>query len=173
MEARALNALATHIIDSEATVIYIKLMQKIASSFREPDICPLERVNRVWYAVYFMRIWRQWIKKNGYSLTENFITLNAYACLEINGHSLIQLIRKFRDDGVDHFFLPCLFESQQCEQTFRQLRTMTTLNWTKINFSMLELTHMISRIDLQNEIAHFKLKNTGITLPRITNRNEK
>lgn len=38
---------------------------------------------------------------------------------------------------------------------------------------MLELTHMISRIDLQNDIAYFKLKNGGIHLPRIANRNEK
>lgn len=168
-----MNALATHIIDSEATVTYIKLMQKIASSFQEIDICPIDRVSRIWYAAYFMRIWRQWIKENGYSLTENFISLNAYACLEVNAHSLIQVIRKFRDDGVDHFFLPCLFSSQQCEQTFRQLRTMTTLNWTKVNFSILELTHMISRIDLQNDIAYFKLKNAGISLPRIVNRIEK
>lgn len=43
---------------------------------------------------------------------------------------------------------------------------MTTLNWTKVNFTVHELTHMVSRIDLQNEIIHSKLKDTGIRFPR-------
>ena len=73
METRVLDALTANIIDSEATVTYIKLMQKIASSFLEPNISPIDRVAKIWYAVYFVRIWRQWIKANGYSLTDNFM----------------------------------------------------------------------------------------------------
>lgn len=173
MKKRVLDALTNHVIDSEATVIYLKLCGKVTSSFRELNIEPLERINRIWYALFFYRIWRQWIKKNKYSVTENFITLNAYSCIEINAYGLVQIMRKFRDDCNDDLFLPMLFDSQQCEQTFRQLRTMTTLNWTKVNFTILELTHMISRIDLQNDITYFKLKDSGITFPRIKNRIDK
>lgn len=173
MRKRVLDALSAHVIDSDATIMYLRLCEKVTSSFRDPDIEPLERINRIWYAVFFYRIWRQWLKKNKYSVTENFITLNAYACVEINAHSLIHIVRKLRDDGNEHLFIPMLFDSQHCEQTFRQLRSMTTLNWTKVNFTVLELTHMISRIDLQNDIAYFKLKDTGIIFPRIRNRVEK
>lgn len=99
--------------------------------------------------------------------------MNAYACVEINAHGIIQIMRKFRDNGDDNLFLSALFESQPCEQTFRQLRSMTTLNWTKVNFTVLELTHMASRIDLQNDIIYSRMKNSGIVFPRIENRTEK
>lgn len=168
MKPRVLDAMASHIIDSEATVLFLKLCWNITSSFREVQISPIERIQRIWYGLYFLRIWREWIKGSKYSIVENFITLNAYACVEINAHGLIQILRKFRDADNDHLFFPMLFESQQCEQTFRQLRSMTTLNWTKVNFTLLQLTHMIGRIDLQNDIIYSKLKGTGIVFPRNT-----
>lgn len=170
MEPRVLSALSVNVIDSEATAMYIKLMGNITSSFRNLTIDPIERVIRIWHALYFIRIWRNWIKKTNYSMVDNFITTNAYACLELNAHGIIHILRRLRNESDDSLFLPVLFDSQPCEQTFRQLRTMTTLNWTKVNFSMLELTHMVSRIDLQNEIAYNKLKDTGISFPRIENK---
>lgn len=170
MKPEVWDSLSGHVIDSQATVMYLKLCEHITSSLRDINLSPLERINKIWYALFFIRVWRVWIKKSSYSLTNNFITLNAYACVEINAHELVHVIRKFREDGDEHLFFPMLFESQPCEQTFRQLRSMTTLNWTKVNFTVLELTHMISRIDLQNEIIHFELKDTGIIFPRIDNR---
>lgn len=62
---------------------------------------------------------------------------------------------KFRDTHRPDLFLPTLFQSQACEQTFRQLRSMTSINWTKINFS-LEVIQQIGRIELQNNIVHFE-----------------
>lgn len=173
MKTRVLDTMASHVIDSEATVMYLRLCEKITSSFRDIELTPLERIERIWHALFYLRIWRQWIKKSQYSLSENFITLNAYACVEINAHGIIQIMRKFRDNGDDNLFLSALFESQPCEQTFRQLRSMTTLNWTKVNFTVLELTHMASRIDLQNDIIYSRMKNSGIVFPRIENRTEK
>lgn len=173
MKKKVLDALAVHVIDSEATVMYLRLCEKVTSAFTQLDITPLERVTRIWYALFSFRIWRKWLKKNKYSVTENFITLNAYACMEINVHGLIHIMQKLRDDGDDGQFLPILFDSQKCEQTFRQLRSMTTLNRTKVNFTLLELTHMISRIDLMNDIVYCKLKDTGIKFPRITQKIKK
>lgn len=63
-------------------------------------------------------------------------------------------------------FLPTLFDSQTCEKTFRQLRSMGTINYTKINFTMIELLHMISRIEIQNDIVYNRLANIAI-FPRI------
>lgn len=61
---------------------------------------------------------------------------------------------------------------KHCEHCFRQLRSITTAIWTKINFSLLELLHMMGCIELQNEIAHFKLQNL-VNIPRVHNQNRK
>lgn len=41
--------------------------------------------------------------------------------------------------------------SQTCEQMFRKLRSLTTTNWTAINFTLLEMLHKIKRIEFCNE----------------------
>lgn len=91
----------------------------------------------------------------------------------MNAHSIVRLMRIFRENDENHLFFLFMFNSQTCEQAFRQFRSMTTLNWTRINFTVLELTHMISRLELQNEIVHFKLADIGIEFPRIANKKEK
>lgn len=92
--------------------------------------------------------------------------MNAYTCIEINAKNLIRLIRKLRNLNLGELFIPHLFASQPCEQTFRQLRSMGTINFTKINFSMLEVIHMIGRVEIQNDIIYSKLANTGISFPQ-------
>lgn len=48
------------------------------------------------------------------------------------------------------------------------MRSMGTVNFTKVNFSLLELFRIIRRVEIQNEILHFKLSDSDIRLPRIT-----
>lgn len=100
------------------------------------------------------------------NLNDSFITSNCYTCIEINAHNLIQLIRKLRHDKTPELFVPTLFNSQMNEETFRQVRSMGTVNYTKVNFSLLELLHLIGRIELQNNIVLFKLANSGVEFPR-------
>lgn len=78
---------------------------------------------------------------------------------------MVKLIKKFRDNGTPQYFLPTLYQSQTCEKTFRQLRSMGTVNFTKINFSILELLYMIRRVEALNEILHFKLFDKGVVFP--------
>ena len=69
----------------------------------------------------------------------NFITYNAYSCIELNSHSFILLLLIMRDqipNGNNHF-LPWLLGSQACEQIFRAARSMTLTFSTLINFSTL------------------------------------
>lgn len=179
IQPRVLDALISNVPECQGTVLYLKLCSYIDSAMNDMNMKPTERIKRIWFSVFFFRIWRKWILTGTktstakYSLKENWITLNAYACAEVNAHNIVHIMRKFRDDGDDNLFLPFMFNSQTCEQAFRQFRSMTTMNWTKINFSVLELTHMISRLELQNEIVHFKLANTGIEFPRIAKTTEK
>lgn len=131
MEVNVVKMLEEHVADSEATVLYLKICSEISSS-----------LYRIWHGLYFLRIWRDWLLKNkAYSLKENFITYNAYMCVEINAYFLIHLIVKLRDENRKEQFLPVFFSSQTCESTFRSMRSISTMNWTKINFSLLELCY--------------------------------
>lgn len=63
--------------DSEATVLYLNLCSKIGTSLMGHDVIPHQRIEMIFHAVYFLRIWKKWIQASDYSL-KNFITNNAY-----------------------------------------------------------------------------------------------
>lgn len=104
---------------------------------------------------FFLRCWRAHIKSSDeYSLMEHFISNNAYTCVEINAHNLIEIVRKLRSTREENLFLPILFASQPCEHIFRMVRSMGTINYTKINFWLNELLHMIARVDIINKTMY-------------------
>lgn len=130
---RVINALKLHVPGSEATVMYLNLCKKIHSAFLDKDLTPCERLKKIWHAAYFFRAWRLWALKNYKQI--NFITDEAYACIELNANGLIQLIKKMREAKSPEKFLPFLFTSQTCKEHFRMLRSMTSINWTRINWT--------------------------------------
>lgn len=161
-----LQSLKNSIVDSEATIMYLVLCKQITSSYLEVNLKPIDRIYKIWHAVYFFRCWREWIQlaDNEFSLGLNFVSNNAYSCVELNAHALIYLILRLRRTERNAFFLPYLFSSQPCEHTFRQMRSMGTANFTKINFTLNELLHMIARVEMMNKVIH---SNRNITFPRI------
>lgn len=166
---RVRNALLEHLVGSEGTVKYLEKCNQITSSFLQYDLMPLERVYRIFNAVFFFRIWRSWIKSShAYKTDENFITSNCYKCIEINAMNLINLMKQFRNENADDRFLPTLFGSQTCEKMFRHFRSMGTANFTKINFTMFELLNMTRRVEIKNEIDQYKLSDVDIVFPRTT-----
>lgn len=173
---RVLNALEKNVLDSEGTVKYLKVCRQITQSFLDPELEPLERVYMLWHSLYFLRAWRKWILRSQnddgtqqYIEVNNFITSNAFNCIELNAYGMLHLICKFRDSMQPELFLPGLFSSQPCEKTFGQFRSMTTANWTKLNFSLHEVFHLMSRIEIQNDISQFKLADI-VSFPRFQNR---
>lgn len=166
IDDRVIEALQKHVNDSDATIKYLKICFDVTSAFLQLDLAPLDRIFRIWKALYFLRIWRGYIKASySYSLADNFISPNAYTCIEINARNLIILIKKFRDEEKPEFFLTTLFDSQTCERAFRQFRSLGTMEYTKINFSLYELLHMIGRIEVMNDIAYVKLADKPISFP--------
>lgn len=164
---RVRNALSEHVADSEGTVIYLEKCHQITSSFLQYDLEPLERIYRIYNAVFFFRIWWSWMKSsNEYKLSDNFITPNCHKCIEINAMNLVGLMKQLRDEGADEMFLPTLFDSQSCEKMFRHLRSMGTANFTKINFSMFEVLNLIRRVEIKNEIEQYKLSDVDFVFPR-------
>lgn len=168
-EDRVLQALEKYVPDSESTIYYLKMCKAITKSFIDRSLEPLQRVYMIWHSLYFIRAWRKWIATSAnFDVNENFISQNAFTCIELNAYALLHLICKFREAKTPTLFLPGLFSSQPCESTFRQLRSLTTANWTKINFSLLEVLHMIRKIEMQNDLAFFKLAK-HVAIPRIQN----
>lgn len=164
---KVLNALKTYVPESNATVTYLELSSDAIKSYRALDLEPCERIESIWWVTFFLRIWRESIRTHKkHTLANKFITSNAFKCIELNARNLLTLIRKCRDENRPHQFLPTLCQSQTCEHFFRQLRSMGTTNFTKINFSVLELLYMVGRIEVQNEILHFKLNNKDIIFPK-------
>lgn len=158
MEDRVIQCLRSYVPGSEATIVYITICKYVTSSFLDTSLEPIDRVYRIWYATYLLRIWRLHIVSSEiYTLKENFLTPSCFSCIEINAIELIKLMVKLR--AVPEMFHPNMFDSQTCERTFRQLRSMGTMNWTHINFGMLELLHLVERVELQNDIIHYKLAN--------------
>lgn len=161
MDTRVRNALHEFIPDSEATAFFLSLCSDIVSSLMDHDITPHERIEKLFHAVYFLRGWKKWILSSQYN-KESFITDNAYKCVEVNASNMLSLIRRFRDEEKPELFLTTLFDSQACERTFRLLRSMGTVNFTKITFTILELMHMVRRVEVQNEIAYTKLSKANL-----------
>lgn len=171
VQDRAINALKENVPDSDATVQYLETFRDIVNSFTKYDLKPLDRIKLLWRGVFFLRFWRRYIDSSRtYTLSENFLTSNIYMCVEINAKCLIRMMKLFRDRNTPEMFLPTLFDSQTCERIFRLFRSMSTTQYTKINFSLLELIHTIGRIEVLNDIAYSKLNIDGVEFPNKRNK---
>lgn len=122
IQERVFNALSAHVSDSQGTIMYLKLCKKVIRSYNDFTLTPEQRIYEIWYPTYFLRGWRKWIsgkaqqnrkntKKNSegidvnvrYTLKDNFISSNAYSCIEINAYSMVQLIIKLREKTVQSY----------------------------------------------------------------------
>lgn len=139
---------------SDGTYQYLQIMRDIISSFMDPNLPPLQRIRKIWYSVFLIRMWREFIvASEEYTLKENFMSANCYACIELNAHELVKCLLHLREIDRPEFFCPFLFESQACESTFRQFRSFTTTYSTVISCSLKESISRVSKIHLQNQIV--------------------
>ena len=120
-----------------------------------------------WKTLFFFRIWRVWLKKNGYNEADHFVSGNVYTCMELNCHMLLNLVYNV----IKGIFPPeslriWLSGSQGCEETFRMLRSMTSTFSTIVNFS---IKGIIQRIHKLNHLSTVESSET-ITFPRVQRR---
>lgn len=149
---------------SEGTIAYLQIMRSVLDAFLSQDIDISQRIYKMWFAVFFLRIWRNWIKET--KECECFISLNSYVSIELNAHSLVKLVRIFRDEEhlKKDMFMSWLFSSQTCESTFRAVRSLTSTFFTAVNFSMLDILNRLNRIETINNVM--KDVEQFITFPR-------
>jgi hypothetical protein len=149
------KCLINHVAASEGTRLYLKCMRNVLSAFNDEHLTIEERVHKVWYAVFFLRGWKNWIsmQQSNEVTMENFTTQNAYVCIELNAHNILNLIVKLRDENNETFCNILQCQSQTCEMFFRMLRSMTSTLCTVVNFSMLDVLNRIRRIDLEFDLT--------------------
>lgn len=154
-DLKVINLLRAHVKDSEATTIFLQILRDIIISHTDKDLTPLQRIRKMWYSLFLIRIWRKFIVTNqNYSLKENFLTSNCYSCIELNAHNLVWIILHLKSMDKPELFQPYLFSSQPCENLFRLLRSFTTTYSTVANCSSKEAISRISKIHFQNEIMY-------------------
>lgn len=134
---------------SESTVMYLKIMNYATTPLIDPEMSVEERISKIWYSVFALRIWRSWLlKTDGFSLKSNFISSNLYTCVEL--------------------FLPLILSSQPCESTFRQFRSMSPTFSTVVVLPIYDMLFKIKKLQLQGDIV---LACSGlVSFPRIENR---
>ena len=142
----------SEIPDAKGTYIYLEVMRCVMDSYLDKSLDVTTRIHKAWYAVFFVRYWRQWLLLNKeYCLSANFITSNAYKCIELNAHSIVTVAMTIRDHLTtdNQCFIPWLLGSQSCEKIFRAARSMTPTFSTVLNFGMLSLLQRLHRIHIQ------------------------
>ena len=80
----------------EGTRVYLEMMHYYKSIFVSKTISIAERMERAYYCIYFLGIWRDWLLqrcdhrgKHQFTLTENFITRQAYQDVEMSCNDVI------------------------------------------------------------------------------------
>ena len=147
------SLLEKHVPGSEGTVAYLTVMRNVMQAGMDESLSPLEKVYKIWYAVFFFRYWKNWLTQNPKFTLDNFVTRNLYICVEVIAHAIIKLIVKFRQEDCPESLLIHLFTSQACESFFRLLRSLTTTESTVINFAMKELLQKVRRVDMLHNVS--------------------
>ena len=155
--------------DAEGTKCFVDMMSSAIYSFLDKNMSPLQRIHEIWYATFFLKYWRQWLSNSTkFTLKDNFITTNAYVCVEINAHALLAflIITKDATSNIpESCFMPWMMGSQTCEMSFRALRSMTGTFSTMINFTMRDLLQRLHKLHIQN-VLQSESDSLGIIFPR-------
>lgn len=160
---KVINLLNSHVKNSLGTSTFLILIRDIVDSYVKVEILPIQRIHKIWYALFVIRLWREYIKYHpNFTVVENFMSTYSYSCIELNAHSLVLIIMYLKDKNLPQLFTPWLFNSQVCEETFRQIRSLTTVYSTVANCSIKEIIGRIDKIQQQNDIAF----NSIFMLPR-------
>jgi hypothetical protein len=127
---------------TEATVLYLRLMQSIYKAYVSEETSVRERIFHAVFVVYFIRIWRQWLHNNKVS-TKHFMTQNSWEGLELN---LILLIKLSLENKAENIYF---FNSQINEAFFRLLRSYTGMESMIVNCSMKGFISRVHRLQLE------------------------
>lgn len=149
------------------TATFLQIMRDVTDAFSDRKLSPLKRVEKIWYSLFVIRIWRSFVtSKSNLTLKNNFLSHYTYSCIELNAHSLIHLMMYLKNNDLGEWFLPFLFDSQACESFFRKVRSLTSVYHRVANCSVKEIIGRLNRIQMLEDIAN----KTSFFFPRMQNK---
>lgn len=152
---KVLKLLRMHVTNSEGTIAFLSMMRDLIDVFYDKSLSPLQRIEKIWYVVFLLRLMREYVSsQKKLSTSKNFLTQNCYACIEINAHNLVNLILFLGKHNMEDKFLPFLYSSQPCEEFFRKLRSFTTTFSTMVNCTVKDILGRIKKVQLLNDIEN-------------------
>lgn len=167
-DSKVVKLLKKNVKDSDATSMFLQIMSDVTAAFIDEKLFPVERLMKMWHALFIVRIWRDFIKEHdGLTFKDNFMSSYCYYCIEQNAHSLVLILLYLRKQNLTHLFLPILFNSQACEDFYRKIRSFTSTYSTVANCSIKEILHRINRIQILGEISNDK--ESGFIFPKELN----
>lgn len=150
--------------NADGTIAYLQLIESVLKAYVYSDTTVSNRIYHGFYAVRFLRIWRQWIQENNIP-AKHFTSQNAWEGLEMLAVLLIKLAT---EDNAENIFI---LSSQECEAFFRKLRSYTGVESTVVNVSMKSFTSRLQRIQLDEKLMyHMK---DDYTFPKLLTREKK
>lgn len=153
-DSRVLAILEKYVNGSNGTIKFLEIVKNFLDAYIDYSLSPLERVSKLWYALFLVRIWRIFVLNHKtLTLKYNFLTLNTYTCMEQNAHSMVVILLYLKENNQPNLFKPWMYSSQPCESFYRQIRAFTPCNSTMTNCTVKEILDRIHKIQLQNEIS--------------------
>lgn len=167
-DEKVISLLKRNVSGSEGTTQFLQIMSDAYLPFDDEKLELLDRVRKLWRSLFLVRIWRKFVLDSPkLTLKKNFMSSNCFYCIELNAHSMVFILRYLRNEQLTHLFSPLMYSSQPCESFYRQLRSLTTISSTVVNFDTKGILDRISRIHLLNEISNDK--DSGFIYPKALN----
>lgn len=164
---KVINLLKTSVQNGIGTATFLEIIRDTVDSYLDTKLEPLQRIRKSWYSLFITRLWREYVRSSPrLTLDKNFMSSNCYNCIELNAHSLVKIMLHLKEKDLPHLFMPHLLDSQVCEETFRQIRSFTTVYSTVANCTVKEIIGRLDKIQLQNDIS----LNVNFLFPRSKSR---
>lgn len=128
--------------------LYLRLMRFPLDAYSFNNLNDVERIEKIWYAVFLARGWKS------HSLANEFLSYPCYLSLELNAHSSLVLHKHCRLIDRPDLFNPALINSQLCESLFRHMRSLSGQQQTAVNFTEEDATYRIRRIEAAVVLEH-------------------
>ncbi|CAF1558925.1 unnamed protein product, partial [Didymodactylos carnosus] len=163
-----LNLLADR-TDAHGTLVYLQSLKMIITAYIEKSTTITERLESSWCLVFVCRLWWSWTKnlkvskpsktttvKTNKKMNSNgkyFITKPAYLSVEINAHNLLYLVLLVQQKQLPKEALNIyLFNSQACESTFRNTRSLSGAFSTIVNFTVNDFLRRSQKLSMLNKM---------------------
>lgn len=115
--------------NADGTIAYLQVIKSVLKAYVMPYTTVPDRIYNGFYAVCFIRIWRQWLYENQIPL-KHFTSQNAWEGLEM---LIVLLIKLSLENNAKNI---SILSSQDVEAFFRKLRSYTGIESTVVNVSM-------------------------------------